>query len=245
MAWLDDRLWCHPKVASVSVAARWTYAASIMYSSGFQTRGLLTAGQQKAIGSTTKIRRELIAVGLWDEEDHDVRVHDWDEHNSRRDAKRTYDRERKRRERDRDPDSWVIRSGQWQKTRQQVFARDKGICVDCGKYHGQWHADHVPSRAVLRERGEDFFDIQFIQTRCPRCHSRRHINERTAHGQNPRTDSPTDGGQAGGRSQAEGSEGSEGRTSTNPEAVTQDATETTTAQVHNINDITPTLRGIA
>ncbi|HEX5370051.1 MAG TPA: hypothetical protein VFY10_11605 [Dehalococcoidia bacterium] len=101
MAWLDDRLWCHPKVTDITDAGFRAYINGLAYSSGFATHGILTPGQQRKIGSDAKIRAELVSVGLWDEVDKNtVRVHDWDDHNSKRDARRAADRARKRRERE-------------------------------------------------------------------------------------------------------------------------------------------------
>jgi hypothetical protein len=103
MAWLDDRVWCHPKVTDLTDEAFRAYINGIAYSSGFDTNGLLTVGQQRQIGATSKTRRELVAASLWDDIDgKGVRVHDWHEHNAKRDEKRRQDRERKRRQRERE-----------------------------------------------------------------------------------------------------------------------------------------------
>lgn len=105
MAWLDNRLWAHPKVRNVPRAARWEYVAAVTYASGFGTGGLLTAGQLKAIECTQTDRRLLINAGLWEDAgDGSIRIHDWDEHNSKSDEKRLQDRERKRKQRQREAD---------------------------------------------------------------------------------------------------------------------------------------------
>src|SRR4051794_16410568 len=97
MAWIDDRIWCHPKVVNVSDAAYRAFVNGIAYPTGFSTRGRLSGGQQRIIGSTDAIKAELVEAGLWDVEGDDgVAIHDWDEHNSKRDARREADRERKR-----------------------------------------------------------------------------------------------------------------------------------------------------
>jgi hypothetical protein len=73
------------------------WANSISFSSGMGTKGVLTVEQQQLVRSTRAARSELIAAGLWDELDNGViRIHDWDEHNSKRDERRERDRERKR-----------------------------------------------------------------------------------------------------------------------------------------------------
>jgi hypothetical protein len=99
LAWIDDRVWCHPKLTDASDAAAWTWVKSIAYSSGFNTGGRLTPGQQKAVGASPRVRRELLERGLWNEAGGDITIHDWADHNSKRDARRAADRERKRQER--------------------------------------------------------------------------------------------------------------------------------------------------
>jgi len=97
MAWLDERLWCHPKIVDLSDAAFRAYVCGLSYSSGFGTSGGLSAGQQRTIGADTPTRDELVAAGLWHTAEHDaVTIHHWDEHNAKRDARRRADRERKR-----------------------------------------------------------------------------------------------------------------------------------------------------
>ena len=109
MAWIDDRVWCHPKLVEVSDKAFRVWVTGIAYSTGFQTRGHLTPGQQKVIGTTTKARSELVTAGLWHENGNGIAIHDWDDHNGRRDAKRAANRERKRRQRERERHAAVTR----------------------------------------------------------------------------------------------------------------------------------------
>lgn len=98
MAWLDDRLWCHPKIVGLTDRAHRVYVDGITYSSGMSTKGRLTAAQQKLIGCAAKQRHELVAAGLWDlnGDGTTVLIHDWDEHNGKRDERRAKDRQRKR-----------------------------------------------------------------------------------------------------------------------------------------------------
>lgn len=96
MAWLDDRIWAHPKLTECSDAACWVWVKGIAYSSGMATRGVLTRSQQALIGSNPKVRRELEKVGLWEDEGADVKIRDWALHNDKRDERRRKDRERKR-----------------------------------------------------------------------------------------------------------------------------------------------------
>lgn len=96
MAWVDDRIWCHPKLVDLTDAAFRAWVNGVAYSTGFGTRGQLTAGQQRTIGATSRARRELVGAGLWDETETGIVYHDWDAHNGKRDARREADRERKR-----------------------------------------------------------------------------------------------------------------------------------------------------
>lgn len=99
MAWIDDRAWCHPKLSDLSDRAWRTYFSGIAYSSGMGTKGVLTVAQQQLVRSTARVRRELVEAGLWDDLGDAVSIHDWDDHNGKRDERRAKDRERKRVER--------------------------------------------------------------------------------------------------------------------------------------------------
>lgn len=112
MAWLDDRVWAHPKFADLTPLGFRAYVYGVCYSSGFGTRGRLTPGTLKTIHVGAKQRDELITAGLWNVDNHDVVINDWDEHNGKRDQRRANDRERKRKARasagqdaDKPPDS--------------------------------------------------------------------------------------------------------------------------------------------
>ena len=98
MAWTDDRLWCHPKYVGLSWRAKAVLRHGFEYSGGMGTRGVLTPGSQATIGATPSVRRELVAAGWWDEngDGRTVHIHDWQEHNGKRDEKRAKDRERLR-----------------------------------------------------------------------------------------------------------------------------------------------------
>ncbi len=97
MAWLDERIWCHAKTVDLSDRAFRVYVHGIAYSSGFERAGLLTAGQQRTIGSDAQARGELIAAGLWEEAiDDAIQIHNWRERNDKRDERKARDRERKR-----------------------------------------------------------------------------------------------------------------------------------------------------
>lgn len=105
MAWIDDRIWAHPKLVDLSDGAFRAWVNGIAYSSGFGTKGALTNGQIRAIGARKKDQKELLETGLWDAAADGVQIHDWDDHNARRDARKETDRERKRAERERQAQS--------------------------------------------------------------------------------------------------------------------------------------------
>lgn len=178
MAWIDNRAWCHDKVAGISDAAFRVWVSSICYSSGFLLEGTLSAGHLRVIGSTPKIRRELEDAGLWIDDGPRIIINDWDEHNGARDKKererRIRDAQRKREQRKH------VSEAEWASARRRVFERDNGVCADCGTYDEKWHADHVPEREVLIERGIRIDDIAYIQTRCASCHGRRTGHVRAA-----------------------------------------------------------------
>lgn len=97
MAWLDDRAWCHPKVVGLSAPAYRVWVNAILYSSGMELRGVLSPAHQRLVGANPKVREELVDARLWDDHlDGGVQIHDWEEHNGRRDDRKVKERERKR-----------------------------------------------------------------------------------------------------------------------------------------------------
>lgn len=98
MAWIDDRIWCHPKIIGLSANAKAAYVFGLAYSSGMSTAGRLEPAMQRAIGANAKTTGELVQAGLWETngDGGTVHIHDWNEHNGLRDLRRTKDRERKR-----------------------------------------------------------------------------------------------------------------------------------------------------
>lgn len=99
MAWLDDRAWAHPKIVGLTAPAFRAWVNGILYSSGMELRGVLAPAHQKLVGATSSIKQELIEAGLWDALiDGGVEIHDWNEHNARRDERKVKERERKRKE---------------------------------------------------------------------------------------------------------------------------------------------------
>jgi len=98
VAWTDDRLWCHPKYVGLSWRAKAVLRHSFDYSSGMATNGHLDIGAQRVIGADKKTRDELVAGGWWDTNGNgeSIVIHDWDEHNGARDARKVRERERLR-----------------------------------------------------------------------------------------------------------------------------------------------------
>jgi len=98
MAWIDDRIWCHPKFNRLTPAAFAAYIRAVAYSSGMGTAGHLDPATQKLVGGSRRVRAELVDAGLWDVngDGETVVIHDWDDHNGIRDQRRVKDRERKR-----------------------------------------------------------------------------------------------------------------------------------------------------
>lgn len=125
MAWLDDRIWAHPKIAGVPVAARWLYVCSIAYSSGFGLYGILDKGQLRALGATPRTKEALIVAGLWEDAgDGRIEIHDWAEHNEQRDGRVAESRRIERRRKD------LLRDAP---LRDLVRKRDQNRCRFCGK----------------------------------------------------------------------------------------------------------------
>ena len=79
MSWvrIDDNFPDHPKIAGLSVAARWTFVESLCYCARYLTDGAIPAGKVRTLG-TAKMRSELVCAELWiDAGVGDVVVHDY------------------------------------------------------------------------------------------------------------------------------------------------------------------------
>lgn len=145
MAWIDDRVWCHPKLTDISKPAFAGWVKAVCYSTGFQTRGALTNGQLAIIGVTRKERAELVAAGLWADTKDGIEVHDWDDHNSRRDDRRAAERERKQRQRKREREA----AGPADVTRDVTSKSRVTECVE-----GSEGSEELKPKAVLWSRPE-------------------------------------------------------------------------------------------
>ncbi len=171
MAWIDDRIWCHPKFADLSSAAFRLYVCGVAYSSGFGTRGYLTRGQQRQIGAAGKTRGELITAGLWDEQaDREtVYVHDWDVHNAKRDARREADRVRKREARQSIRASLGTSAGQSAGTSRgasTLSARVDGSEGSEGSEEGLSPISLIRSQPLLSPRGPDSSPLGRLRKAC-------------------------------------------------------------------------------
>jgi hypothetical protein len=97
MAWFDERVWSHPKFLELSDQSFRTYFHAVGYASGYLTHGHLTERQLALIGATDETRAELETAGFWHcASDGGIDIHDWDEHNGKRDVRRIAERERKK-----------------------------------------------------------------------------------------------------------------------------------------------------
>ena len=63
-------------------------------------------------------------------------------------------------------DTYLLVKGDTQEIRRQVFARDNGICANCGQTNEAWHADHI----VPVHKGGGYCDLDNFQTLCVPCH---------------------------------------------------------------------------
>ena len=104
MAWLDDRIRDHPKFLELSDRAFRTHILALCYCSQHATGGHLEP-YLKATRVRKPVVNELVSARLWDLEDDGLWIHDWQEHNEKRDAtadeRRAQARERQRRHRER------------------------------------------------------------------------------------------------------------------------------------------------
>lgn len=103
MAWLDDRIRDHPKFLELSDGAFRTHILALCYCSQHATGGHLEA-YLKVARARKRVVNELVSAGLWDREEDGLWIHDWQEHNEKRDAsadeRRRQARERQRRHRE-------------------------------------------------------------------------------------------------------------------------------------------------
>lgn len=82
MTWikLDDRTPRHPKVAGLSDRAKWAWLSSLCYASEFLTDGVVPVAF--LVGVNRRVQDEIIAAGLWRDEDGVIVIHDYLAHQS-------------------------------------------------------------------------------------------------------------------------------------------------------------------
>ncbi len=192
MAFLDDRVWVHPKWRLLGDAAYRVGTYAICYSHGFGTRGYLNPVDLMTIGATPALTEELLDVGLWEPasenssepdplghpavtlavtvESRGIVIHDWDNYNDDdADAKRREkNAERQRRSR-------AHRAGHISVTDE---SRDSHADVAPSERDG--HADVTPSRARARAGFESESESEVKDSPNPAKRGTR------ASGQNPR-----------------------------------------------------------
>jgi len=182
MAWLDSRIWCHPKITGVPKSARWAYVAAIAYSDGFGTEGVLTRGQLRTLDCLQRDRQHLIRVGLWiDAGDGAILINDWTAHNGDRDKKRQQARERQRRKREREAQESRVTERDGERDQSRDVTRDSGVTDSVTSRarpmtgEGVTGEEEPELRAVVGEDHDDepgfdeptAQDLEFLQTITP------------------------------------------------------------------------------
>lgn len=188
MSWLriDDGFMQHPKFEGWTPAQRWALLELFGYCAKYRTEGRVPVDLSLLPRGVTPRLIELAVASGWLEDREDgFHVHDWQIYN----PKDPHAADRMQRRRASTPD---VNSSSWRATREAVFARDNGICNDCGKDcktlgegRDVWCADHDPARDVLLAAGLDIYDPRYVVTRCNACHSKRtrkDASERRANG---------------------------------------------------------------
>lgn len=80
-AQLHDSFWLNPKVRGLSDSAFRAYVTAISFSSANNTDGFIASYALPALGSTEEAAVELVASGLWEEEENGWAIHDYADHN--------------------------------------------------------------------------------------------------------------------------------------------------------------------
>lgn len=163
MAWLDDRIRDHPKIIRATPQAFRFWALALCYSSAHGTEGRLNEAV-KALAVPKRYVDELVRLGLWDRETDGLWVHDWQEHNQRRDdaveERRKQARERQRRHRERvrgqtnvtrDSHTDVTRDRERDVTRDTERDGPRGRVPTPARDHDHDH-DQVTPKAVTKLR---------------------------------------------------------------------------------------------
>jgi len=153
MAYLDDRIWVHPKWVCLSNASFRIAVTGLCYAHGFGTGGALTKSVLRTIGASKSNVEEIVASGLWERDGNGVRIHDWADYNDdeRAARKRKLDADRQRRFRDRN----ALPNGDVTHDVTRDITRDGHESVTHS--HGDGNADVTPqvTRDIVRDVTRD------------------------------------------------------------------------------------------
>lgn len=100
MTWvkLDDGFADHPKLLSVSLAARWAYIEALCFAARHRTKGYLRPAVAARI-APPRVIAELVAAGLWEVNGDGWLIHDWADYQLDDQHRRELAAERQRRRR--------------------------------------------------------------------------------------------------------------------------------------------------
>lgn len=79
MTWfkVDDSLYDHPKVETLSLAAVGLWCLAGTYCARQLTDGFISVHRARVLGGSDELFAELLLAGLWDETDDGFQFHDW------------------------------------------------------------------------------------------------------------------------------------------------------------------------
>jgi hypothetical protein len=82
MVWtkLDDGIYDHPKLLSVSPATGWVFIAGLAWAGRHLTDGVIPAGALPVLRGTPEQAGELAGAGLWEPVEGGWRIHDYGQH---------------------------------------------------------------------------------------------------------------------------------------------------------------------
>lgn len=101
MSWLrlDDRFAAHPKVLSLTDREFRVHIKTLLYCAEYATEGVIPESARRALGATPRITKRLVDLGLWENGNQALQIHDFAVYNPKdatsAERKRRY-RERKR-----------------------------------------------------------------------------------------------------------------------------------------------------
>lgn len=90
MPWvrLDDGMYTHPKVISLTPSARWLFVAGICYANQNATDGFISRSAAEGVGMIRQSGRavaELVSAGLWERSGSGYVIHDYHDYQPSRD----------------------------------------------------------------------------------------------------------------------------------------------------------------